>query len=203
MKRRHIVLLGILAVLVLAVLIYTRPMTLEALCEADITQCQSVFGYHFRAPQVEDTRFEFPSNDTRCAQLTALFAQQKFRRSLANLLPQGGTTHRTQDGDFRWEVGFCFDATDFPTAARAKACSSSAGTFTASYRFSALTMVSPSAAPCKIRTHFYSRSMASSLPNRNTPHFIFNRRNHHEKVHLSFHHRFCRPRGGSRRFRCP
>ena len=82
MKRRHIVLLGILAVLVLAVLIYTRPMTLEALCEADITQCQSVFGYHFRAPQVEDTRFEFPSNDTRC--------------------------------DFRWEVGFCFDATDFP-----------------------------------------------------------------------------------------
>ena len=90
MKRRHIVLLGILAVLVLAVLIYTRPMTLEALCEADITQCQSVFGYHFRAPQVEDTRFEFPSNDTRCAQLTALFAQQKFCRSLANLLPHAG-----------------------------------------------------------------------------------------------------------------
>ena len=114
MKRRHIVLLGILAVLVLAALIYTRPMPLEALCEADITQCQSVFGYHFRAPQVEDTRFEFPSNDTRCAQLIDLFAQQKYRRSLANLLPQGGTTHRTQDGDFRWEVGFCFDATDFP-----------------------------------------------------------------------------------------
>ena len=114
MKKKQLLPLGILAVLVLAALIYTRPMPLEALCEADITQCQSVFGYHFRAPQVEDTRFEFPSNDTRCAQLTALFAQQKFRRSLVNLLPQGGTTHRTQDGDFRWEVGFCFDATDFP-----------------------------------------------------------------------------------------
>lgn len=37
MKRRHIVLLGILAVLVLSALIYTRPMPLEALCEADIT----------------------------------------------------------------------------------------------------------------------------------------------------------------------
>ena len=86
MKKKRLLPLGILAVLVLAVLIYTRPMTLEALCEADITQCQSVFGYHFRAPQVEDTRFEFPSNDTRCA----------------------------QDGDFRWEVGFCFDATNFP-----------------------------------------------------------------------------------------
>lgn len=95
MKRRHIVLLGILAVLVLAALIYTRPMTLQEIGKVDIAQCESVFGYHFRAPQVEDTRFEFPSNDTRCAQLTALFAQQKFCRSLANLLPQGGTTHRT------------------------------------------------------------------------------------------------------------
>ena len=89
MKKKWFLPLGILAVFVLAAMIYTRPMPLEALCEADITQCQSVFGYHFRAPQVEDTRFEFPSNDTRCAQLTALFAQQKFRRSLANLLPQG------------------------------------------------------------------------------------------------------------------
>ena len=114
MKRRHIVLLGILAVLVLAALIYTRPMTLEALCEADITQCQSVFGYHFRAPQVEDTRFEFPSNDTRCAQLVGLFARQKFRRSLLSFLPQGGTVRQTQDGDIRWEVCFNFGLTDFP-----------------------------------------------------------------------------------------
>lgn len=115
MKRRHIVLLGILAVLVLSALIYTRPMPLEALCEADITQCQSVFGYHFRAPQVEDTRFEFPSNDTRCAQLTALFAQQKFCRSLANLLaPDGGSTHQPKDGDFIWDLSFNFGPTDFP-----------------------------------------------------------------------------------------
>ena len=114
MKKKWLLPLGILAFLVLAALIYTRPMPLEALCEADITQCESVFGAHFREPQVEDTRFEFPADDVRGQQLTALFAQQKFRRSLADLLPQGGTTHRTQDGDFRWEVGFCFDATDFP-----------------------------------------------------------------------------------------
>ena len=114
MKKKWLLPIGILAFLVLAALIYTRPMPLEALCEADITQCQSVFGYHFRAPQAEDTRFEFPSNDTRCAQLTALFAQQKFRRSLANLLPQGGTVRQTQDGDIRWEVCFNFGLTDFP-----------------------------------------------------------------------------------------
>ena len=107
MKKKWFLSIGILVILA-AALIYTRPMPLEALCEADITQCQSVFGYHFRAPQAEDTRFEFPADDVRGQQLTALFAQQKFRRSLANLLPQGGTTHRTQDGDFSW------DATDFP-----------------------------------------------------------------------------------------
>ena len=49
MKKKWFFPLGILAVLVLAALIYTRPMPLEALCEADVTQCQSVFGYHFRA----------------------------------------------------------------------------------------------------------------------------------------------------------
>lgn len=114
MKRRHIVLLGILAVLVLSALIYTRPMTLQEIGKVDIAQCESVSGYHRRAPDSEFTSFELSAEDERCSQLIDLFAQQKYRRSLANLLPQGGTTHRTQDGDFRWEVGFCFDATDFP-----------------------------------------------------------------------------------------
>ena len=95
MKKKWFLSIGILAFLVLAALIYTWPMPLEALCEADITQCKAVSGTHFREPQAEDARFEFPADDARCAQLTALFAQQKFRRSLANLLPQGGTTHRT------------------------------------------------------------------------------------------------------------
>ncbi len=120
MKKKWFIPLVIFAFLVLAALIYTRPMPLEALCGADVTRCKSVFGYHFREPQAEDTRFEFPADDVRGQQLTALFAQQKFRRSLANLLPQGGTTHRTQDGDFRWEVGFCFDLTDFPDGSTGK-----------------------------------------------------------------------------------
>lgn len=114
MKKKRLLPLGILAVLVLAALIYTRPMTLQEIGKVDIAQCESVSGYHRRAPDSEFTSFELSAEDARCAQLTALFAQQKFCRSLANLLPQGGTTHRTQDGDFRWEVGFCFDATDFP-----------------------------------------------------------------------------------------
>ena len=114
MKKKRLLPLGILAVLVLAALIYTRPMTLQEIGKVDIAQCESVSGYHRRAPDSEFTSFELSAEDARRSQLIDLFAQQKFRRSLANLLPQGGTTHRTQDGDFRWEVGFCFDATDFP-----------------------------------------------------------------------------------------
>ena len=86
MKRRHIVLLGILAVLVLATLIYTRPMTLQEIGKVDIAQCESVSGYHRRAPDSEFTSFELSAEDERCSQLIDLFAQQKFRRSLINLL---------------------------------------------------------------------------------------------------------------------
>ena len=104
MKRRHIVLLGILAVLVLSALIYTRPMTLQEIGKVDIAQCESVSGYHRRAAE-----------DERCSQLIDLFAQQKYRRSLINLLsPDGGSTHRPKDGDFIWDLSFNFGPTDFP-----------------------------------------------------------------------------------------
>ncbi len=115
MKRRHIVLLGILAVLVLAALIYTRPMTLQEIGKVDIAQCESVSGYHRRAPDSEFTSFELSTDDARRSQLIDLFAQQKFRRSLINLLsPGGGSTHRPKDGDFIWDLSFNFGPTDFP-----------------------------------------------------------------------------------------
>lgn len=115
MKRRHIVLLGILAVLVLSALIYTRPMTLQEIGKVDIAQCESVSGYHRRAPDSEFTSFELSAEDERCSQLIDLFAQQKYRRSLINLLsPDGGSTHRPKDGDFIWDLSFNFGPTDFP-----------------------------------------------------------------------------------------
>ena len=115
MKRRHIVLLGILAVLVLAALIYTRPMTLQQIGKVDIAQCESVSGYHRRAPDSEFTSFELSAEDERCSQLIDLFAQQKYRRSLINLLsPDGGSTHRPKDGDFIWDLSFNFGPTDCP-----------------------------------------------------------------------------------------
>lgn len=114
MKKKRLLPLGILAVLVLAALIYTRPMTLQEIGKVDIAQCESVSGYHRRAPDSEFTAFELSSDDARRSQLIDLFAQQKFRRSLINLLsPDGGSTHQPKDGDFIWDLSFNFGPTDF------------------------------------------------------------------------------------------
>ena len=121
MKRRHIVFLGILAILAAAALIYTRSMSLQALGKVDIAQCESVSGYHRRAPDSEFTSFELSAEDERCSQLIDLFAQQKYRRSLINLLsPGGGSTHRPKDGDFIWDLSFNFGPTDFPDGSTGK-----------------------------------------------------------------------------------
>ena len=115
MKKKRLLLLGILAVLVLPALIYTRPMTLQEIGKVDIAQCESVSGYHRRAPDSEFTSFELSTDDARRSQLIDLFAQQKFRRSLINLLsPDGGSTHQPKDGDFIWDLSFNFGPTDFP-----------------------------------------------------------------------------------------
>ncbi len=121
MKKKRLLPLGILAVLVLAALIYTRPMTLQEIGKVDIAQCESVSGYHRRAPDSEFTAFELSTDDARRSQLIDLFAQQKFRRSLINLLsPDGGSTHQPKDGDFIWDLSFNFGPTDFPDGSTGK-----------------------------------------------------------------------------------
>ena len=121
MKRRHIVFFGILPVLIAAALIYTRPMTLQELSKVDLAQCNSITGYYRRVPDTEFTSFELSAEDERCSQLIDLFAQQKFRRSLINLLsPDGGSTHQPKDGDFIWDLSFNFGPTDFPDGSTGK-----------------------------------------------------------------------------------
>ena len=121
MKRRHIVFLGILAILAAAALIYTRSMSLQALGKVDIAQCGSVSGDYRCAPDTEYTSFELSAEDARRSQLIDLFAQQKYRRSLINLLsPDGGSTHQPKDGDFIWDLSFNFGPTDFPDGSTGK-----------------------------------------------------------------------------------
>lgn len=121
MKKKQLLPLGILVILAAAALIYMRPMTLQEIGKVDIAQCESVSGYHRRTPDSEFTSFELSAEDERCSQLIDLFAQQKYRRSLINLLsPGGGSTHRPKDGDFIWDLSFNFGPTDFPDGSTGK-----------------------------------------------------------------------------------
>ena len=106
---------ALLLILLVCVLIYTRPMTLAQLSSGvDITQSESVSGYFFLAPSVEDSRYEIDKDDERFSQIVELFESRKFRRLLVNLLQQGGKTHLTRDGDFKWEVMFEINDVTFP-----------------------------------------------------------------------------------------
>ena len=124
MKKKQLLPLGILAVLVLAALIYTRLMTLEAMFGLDITQSELVYTDYLTVSIDEPGRSvessEWLRGEERTETLISLLSQQKFRRSLRNLLPQGAPTHRTQAGDLRWAAGFCFDLTDFPDGSTGK-----------------------------------------------------------------------------------
>ena len=119
MKKKRLLPLGILAVLVLAALIYMRPMTLEAMFGLDITQSELVYTDYLTVSIDEPGRSvessEWLRGEERTETLISLLSQQKFRRSLINLLsPDGGSTHRPKDGDFIWDLSFNFGPTDFP-----------------------------------------------------------------------------------------
>ena len=119
MKKKRLLPLGILAVLVLAALIYMRPMTLEAMFGLDITQSELVYTDYLTVSIDEPGRSvessEWLRGEERTETLISLLSQQKFRRSLINLLaPDGGSTHQPKDGDFIWNLSFNFGPTDFP-----------------------------------------------------------------------------------------
>ena len=117
MKKKWLIPLGIVVILILAALVYTRPMTLEELGKVDLAQCCSISGYYGRFPDVANSKFEFSAEDERCSQLIALFAQQKFQRPLSSLL-QGDSLRRQQlqDGELIGEVDFGFYWPDFPNS---------------------------------------------------------------------------------------
>ena len=125
MKKKRLLPLGILAVLVLAALIYTRPMTLEAMFGLDITQSELVYTDYLTVSLDEPGRSvessEWLRGEERTETLISLLSQQKFRRSLINLLsPDGGSTHQPKDGDFIWDLSFNFGPTDFPDGSTGK-----------------------------------------------------------------------------------
>lgn len=115
MKKKQLLPLGILAILVLAALIYTRPMTLEAILGLDITQSELVYTDYLTVSIDEPGRSvvessEWLRGEERTETLISLLSQQKFRHSLRNLLPREQTSDMPQnnlifDADFSFNDG--------------------------------------------------------------------------------------------------
>ena len=108
MKKKRLLPLGILAVLVLAALIYMRPMTLEAMFGLDITQSELVYTDYLTVSIDEPGRSvessEWLRGEERTETLISLLSQ------LRNLLPLETTSDMPQnnlifDADFSFNDG--------------------------------------------------------------------------------------------------
>ena len=103
---------AIVTPLLLILLWYTRPMTLEQLCpEIKLDECRGISGYYSSAPHSSDLqKFSLSPEDPAFSSLMEQVRGRTFRRSLLGLLSQGGRSHT--GGGVIWDV--CFDFEDVP-----------------------------------------------------------------------------------------
>ena len=118
MKKR--ILTAFLALVLLciaaAVLIYTRPLTIEERYPVlDLSSCTLISGYFRDGADAEDTRFTISPDDPHFDEMIELFQSAEFKTRLGNILPDRTKTHRYQDGDFKWEVMLRFEDVLLPT----------------------------------------------------------------------------------------
>ena len=104
------VLLTLLAALLAAALVYTRPMRLQDIARLTPDACTGLVidakwnPYTDSGTEYMSLRLE-PGDEGYDAFITLLF-EQYYRRSLLSLIPINGTrTHRVVPGDAAWEIG--------------------------------------------------------------------------------------------------
>ncbi len=112
MKKKKMIVFLTVCVLSFGIFVinYTKPMTISELSQGvEITEYQYIEGRFSIAPSFEDSSFETHTQEDLDA-VFELFNNQTFRKSLTNLLPQGGgNSHRIEDGDFQWTIDFQTD----------------------------------------------------------------------------------------------
>ncbi|MFQ8999323.1 hypothetical protein [Allofournierella massiliensis] len=96
-------------------LVYTRPMTLEQLCQGiRLEECQGIQAGFRRGQTGEETTITLQKEDEAFAQMTGLLHTATFRRSLLNLFPLGDKSHALQPEDFKWLLLLEFGDTRLP-----------------------------------------------------------------------------------------
>lgn len=115
LTKKRLILLSILALLVIAALIYTRPMTVEQLVGLNLDRSVAITAEYRIGPAPPSdsdeplfTELTLTPEDPEFEQLLALFQGRTFRRTLGNLLPHGKTrTCAPTEEEFWWNLDFC------------------------------------------------------------------------------------------------
>jgi len=114
-KRKIVVLTAAAVLLLVSYLLYSRPMTLSQLYPSlTLDKCVEISGYYEDGKGVSFTNFTAEKDTEAYESLWEMLYEQKYRRSLRDLMPRRSRTHRYQPGDFQWEVIFRFDTVEFP-----------------------------------------------------------------------------------------
>ena len=117
-RRGLAVILALIVLLAAAWFLYTRPMTLSQLYpELKLGDCDEITcAYDYAAdPErlpMEHDKYSLGADSEKYRQLCTLFQEQKYRRSLKNLLRLGGRRYSVRPGDTLWTVGFLFGKTE-------------------------------------------------------------------------------------------
>lgn len=126
MKKKHIVLLSLAALIIIFCLWYTRPRSMESYCPPlEITECTEIkFNNRvYSGTTLEDgsyrpyNEFEeivFVPGEPEFERLIELLDEGRFRTRLANILPKGTRTHSAQPGDITWDMYLCFENVEMP-----------------------------------------------------------------------------------------
>lgn len=96
-------------------LFYSRPMTIPQRYEMlTLDKCFEIGGYYHDGTTVDLKKFTVDKNSEEFEKLWELLYERDYRRSLKDLVPRGRRTHRSEPGDFQWDVSFRFEDVIFP-----------------------------------------------------------------------------------------
>ncbi len=113
-KKRLLGLVVLVLVIGIFVINYTKPVTISELSQGvEITQYQAIEAVFIIAPEEEHSSFETSKQEELNA-IFDMFSNQKFRKSLGNLVNQTFDSHRVEDGDFSWYITFQSDEIVMP-----------------------------------------------------------------------------------------
>ena len=115
-KRKIVFVLLAAILLLIAYLLYSRPMSVSQLYSMlTLDKCTGIRGYYEIGMQAELSEFTIEKDSDEFQKLCSLFYEQEYRRSIRDILPCGTRIHPTQPGDYQWDVYFSFENVEFPS----------------------------------------------------------------------------------------